>query len=149
MRIFSNLYYGTKAKSLLNSERLKESLDIISEYGLSNEDVKVFKNGKLTNIYYENLHLFIDETKENQIIKLSIKKADEDWIISDDHSTPENQEHTVYIWCYVKVIDGSMYCNEQYWNGAWDKSVTQNIQKLYTYLYEQTEESQFTEAYKR
>lgn len=172
MSFFENFYYKWRINCKLCYFNFIPFIDILEEYNrfdvvgaedtiipfkLSFEqgsnNVECFKNSDNTefDIYYRNLHLHYTNTEKNKMFTISLKKPEDDWVMSEeeqvDMSHPINEVMEIFYSYDTLIADRKRCCGVEYIEGTWDKYfyvTLTNLEKTITGL---TIAAQFSKEY--
>lgn len=158
---FRKNFYGTLLKITLDDTFFFEIPKIIENFsqfdkfeefeGIASRSTPfVFrdkKNSAIVDVYYKNLHIYICGEDENRIIKMSLKKEEENWSNKNQTET-DNRSIQIFLWYYVKVMDDAMFGNFRYISGNWNEYVFKELRNLKDAIYSLTDKAEFDTAYK-
>lgn len=170
-----NLFYRLIVNGLCNNLdlKLKVAVKTLEEYhkfngpeycSFDNNNVKQFSDDRfiktikdnkvLYDMFFENLHIHISQSGNEQIYSIRIKKDDESWQIKtnsdgNDYSHLNNDTYEVYVWYEVPVLDITTSIGYLYKNGNWDKYFYNTITRFITSVNNMTDSNKFNEAYKK
>lgn len=153
-------YYGQRVRLLFDMMEFLNIPKIIEKYGTfdsfddSKDNIeagrpyffKDKKNPKIVDIYYDNVHIYLCTETDNDIVKVFLKKDDENWVLKTQSET-ENKAFQVYLWYWVKVLDDNMCGNSKYTEGNWNEYLFKKLSALWKYTDSLTIRSEFENEY--
>lgn len=153
MNNFQKFNFYLKAKKIFHLENINRLFNNMREVGYENCDITIYnsEDGRYTNLYYGNLHFYVDNMKDNHIVEVYIKMENEEWDIDKkDKSKCNNHQFLIYRYYRIDMFnDHNIYSNEVYYNGAWDKHAYETFWSIMQMVEEKTDKSVFENAYEK
>ena len=170
--ILKNYYYHVMIESKLSKINFFELKRIAEEYNKvqtfsvgedyendeivdhdSIENMKLYSanNGGM-DIYYKNVHVSIVDNDKQHIVRISIKKENDEWVFKKNNKTfnttsPITETMSVYLYYNVNVMDDRFCENVNYMGGNWNNYIYNAVMDINDMIYGFTQYSQFSKDY--
>lgn len=174
MNLFKKIYYKWRINYKISCFDFKPFVKILEDYHKFTEPipegdedfakdfyitdipgrVECFRNTENTefDIYYENMHMHITDTKKDKVVTISLKKNNDRWSLASvngviDVSNPINDTMEVFCWYDVFVMNRKRCEGVEYVEGVWNKYFYCTLVELEKTIVGFTLAAQFTEEY--
>ena len=128
-----------------------ENDEIVDHDSIVNMKLYAANNGGM-DIYYKNVHISIIDNDKQHVVRISIKKENDDWVFKKNNKTfnttnPITETMSVFLWYNVNVMDDRFCENTNYMAGNWNEYVYNTTLEIVDMIYDFTQYSQFSKDY--